>query len=94
MAEQDLNYYIEQLELLRELEHKNLIRSEVVIRHQDRIVTEMLLTAPNNAISENLEKASSFPTNPVILPSLRNDIFISYSHRDKKWLQKLSLFFA
>ncbi len=34
MTEQDLNYYIEQLELLRELERKNLIRSEVAINRE------------------------------------------------------------
>ena len=94
MAEQDLNYYIERLELLRELERKNLIRSEVVIKHQDRIVAEMLWMAPSKAISENLERASSFSPDSFLLPSFRNDIFISYSHKDKKWLQKLSLFFA
>jgi len=93
MAEQDLNYYIAQLELLRELERKNLIRSEVVLKHQDRIVTEMLLMAPSKAISEDQERPSSFSSDPVVLPSLRNDIFISYSHKDKKWLEKLSVVF-
>ncbi len=94
MAEQDLNYYVEQLELLRELERKDLIRSEIAIKHQDRIVTEMLVTIPSKAISANMERASSFSPDPVILPSLRNDIFISYSHKDKKWLEKLSLSLA
>lgn len=93
MAEQDLNYYIAQLELLRELERKNLIRSEVVLRHQDRIVTEMLLMVPSEAVSENQERIPGFSSNPVVLPSLRDDIFISYSHKDKKWLEKLSVVF-
>jgi TIR domain len=94
MAEQDLNYYIEQLELLRELERKNLIRSEVAMKHQDRIVTELLLTVPNKVISANLERVASVSPDSVLLPSPRNDIFISYSHKDTRWLQKLSLFFA
>ena len=94
MAEQDLNYYIAQLELLRELERKNLIRSEVVLKHQDRIVTEMLLMAPSKATSEDQERVSSFSSDTVVvLPSLRNDIFISYSHKDKQWLEKLSVVF-
>jgi TIR domain len=94
MAEQDLNYYITQLELLRELDRKNLIRSEVVLKHQDRIVTEMLSMTSGKVTSENLEGTSSFSSDAAVLPSLRNDIFISYSHKDKQWLEKLSVVFA
>jgi hypothetical protein len=57
MTEQDLNKYIEQLELLRELERKNLIRSEIAIKHQDKIVTEMILTTQSKIIiSESVER--------------------------------------
>ena len=97
MTEQDLNYYIEQLELLRELERKNLIRSEVAIKHQDKIVTEMLQTVPSKGVSESEERVPSLLSDPspaAILPFLRDYIFISYSHKDKRWLQKLHLFFA
>jgi TIR domain len=97
MAEQDLNYYTKQLELLRELERKNLIRSEVALKHQDRIVTEMLQAFSDKDTSE-YEKGSSSSSKdapPVaLLPSLRDYIFISYSHKDKKWLDKLHVFFA
>jgi internalin A len=97
MTEQDLNYYTEQLELLRELERKNLIRSEVAIKHQDRIVTEMLHTISGKDTFESEKGAfSSSPDAPALgsLPSLRDYIFVSYSHKDKRWLQKLHLFFA
>lgn len=97
MAEQNLNYYIEQLKLLRELENKNLIRSEVAIKHQDRIVTEMLQIVPGKVISEDeVEVSASSQEIPstVTLSSYRDYIFISYSHKDKKWLQKLQSFFA
>jgi hypothetical protein len=96
MDKQDLNYYVEQLELLRELESKNLIRSEIAIKHQDRIVTEMLRSVSDKAPSGGGEEAllSSLNTPSAVLPFPRDYIFISYSHRDKKWLQKLHLFFA
>jgi len=96
MSEQDLNGYIEQLELLRELESKNLIRSEVAIKHQDRIVAEMLQVVSSKATlsSENELPAFSSNTQPALLPSSQDYIFISYSHKDEKWLQKLHLVFA
>jgi internalin A len=94
MTKQDLNYYIEQLELLRELERKNLIRSEVVIKHQDRIVTEMLLSTPDNVITENTERILPLSPDTITSSTLRDCIFISYSHNDEKWLHELSLFFS
>lgn len=97
MAEQDLNYYTKQLELLRELERKSLIRSEVAIKHQDRIVTEMLQTLSDKDASDE-EKKDPFPSSSDAsvdsLPSLRDYIFISYSHKDKKWLDKFHVFFS
>lgn len=85
MDKQNLDYYIEQLELLRELEGQKLILREVAAKHQDRIVTEMLQTVSGKTTLENeIEVASSS----------HDHIFISYSHKDKRWLQKLHLFFA
>ena len=97
MAEQNFNYYIEQLELLRELERKKLIRSEIALKHQDRIVTQMLQVVSDKDIPENGKGAFlSLPdASPVAsLPSLRDYIFISYNHKDKRWLDKLHVFFA
>lgn len=96
MNEQDLNGYIEQLELLRELESKNLIRSEVAIKHQDRIVAEMLQVVSSKGTVSNENETPSFSSNtqPAILPATQDSIFISYSHKDKRWLQKLHMVFA
>src|SRR5205814_9253225 len=79
MAERNLNNYIEQLQLLRELESKNLIRSEVAIKHQDRIVTEMLQTVSSEAISEGGNKVSSSSSDVpsvAVVSSYRDYIFI------------------
>ncbi len=94
MAKQDLNYYIEQLELLRELERKNLIRSEVAIKHQDRIVTEMLLTAQSKVtISENMERAFSQwregQTKGMETPFTPVEVFYSFAEADVSLLEQL-----
>ena len=95
MDKQNLSYYIEQLELLRELESQQLIGREVAIKHQDRIVAEMLQTISGKATPGN-QNALPSPSvlSPAALPAPRDHIFISYSHRDKRWLDKLYLFFA
>jgi TIR domain len=85
MDKQNLDYYIEQLELLRELEGQKLILREVAAKHQDRIVTEMLQTVSGKTtLGNEIEVA----------PGPQDHIFISYSHKDKRWLQKLHIFFA
>jgi len=96
MNEQDLNCYIKKLELLRELESKNLIRSEVIIMHRDRIVAEMLQVVSSQTKQGSESHLPSFPseTPPPPVPSSQDYIFISYSHKDKKWLEKLHLFVA
>ena len=97
MDEQNLNSYIEQLELLRELESRNLIRSEVAAKHQDSVVTKMLQSVSNTAMSGNNEEDLSSPSYAHHTPALsssRDYIFISYSHKDQKWLEMLRRFFA
>ena len=49
---------------------------------------------PSKAILENPEGISSSSSDPVLLLSFRNDIFVSYSHKDEQWLEKLSVVFA
>ena len=91
MTKQDLPFYIKQLELLKELESKNLLRSEVLLKYQDIIVGRMLNTATNQDSSAGDEEPSfSAETYMPSLPlSPREHIFISYCHKDRKWFDKL-----
>jgi hypothetical protein len=89
-------YYIQQLEIIRDLEGRNLLRSEVVIKFQEIIVAQLLdaadgeLVGDGNGTKELLSQQAS-TVHPPYAP-IREHVFISYSHKDKKWLDKLYTF--
>lgn len=101
MTEQDLEYYIQKLKLLKELEGNELLHSEVVIKYQDRIVSQMLDIATIDDFHEKDEqlriplqiKEKTLSAKQVV-SSNRKCIFISYCHKDKKWLEKLCTILA
>lgn len=72
------------LEMISELDSKGLLRTEVVIRFQEKIVSKMLGEDESLTI---LPKET--PEYETTLQTPRQQVFISYSHKDKKWLEKL-----
>jgi hypothetical protein len=88
MSGEGLEHLLKKLEIIRHLERKNLLRSEVVIKFQETIVTDLLQSAGSEVSKQELDQLF-FHRNPVSLPESRQNIFISYSHRDKKWLEVL-----
>lgn len=93
MDKQYLNYY-EQLELLKELERKNLILREVAAKHQDIIVTEMRQIIQSKiTLSEGMEGV--FPpwresqTKHIEKPFTPVEVFYSFAGEDISLLEQL-----
>lgn len=86
MSGEELEHLLHQLEIIRQLDRKNLLRSEVVIKFQETIVTELLQSAANEAARQELNTLITHRP-PASLQEGRQHIFISYSHKDKKWLE-------
>jgi len=81
MNRQGLEHLVKQLEIISELDSKNLLRSELVIKYQEIILSRLLDIANSEGLETAIPKAS-----PSI-PQTREQVFISYSHKDKKWLE-------
>lgn len=88
MSEEGLEHLLKQLEIIDQLDRKNLLRSEVVIKFQETIVTELLQSAGSETSRQELDGLFSHRQS-ASFPQSRQHIFISYSHKDKKWVEVL-----
>jgi TIR domain len=88
MSGEGLEHLLKQLEIIRQLDRNNLLRSEVVIKFQETIVTELLQSAGSETSGQELDRLITHH-HPVSLHQDRQHIFISHSHKDKKWVEVL-----
>lgn len=88
MSEQSLDHYIKQLEIIRDLQSQALLEKELAIKFQEVIVTSIL----DSISSYGENKASDVIIPPTItfpLKEVEGCLFVCYSHRDKKWWDRI-----
>jgi len=86
MKKPELKALINMLEIINDLDKRGVLRSEVVLKKQEQII---------DAIQE-VTTMSEEPLKPLIKEGYSSgksigQVFISYSHTDKSWLDKLKV---
>ncbi len=96
MDERNPNPYIHPQEWVREFERRISDLREDDSKDKKIALAEVFQFVSDSALFEREEeKSSSSPdVPPAVLPSSQDYIFVSYSHKDRKWLKSLEPFLA
>lgn len=94
MTEEPNSLIVRKLHILRQLKRDKLLEDEVVIRIQEKIALDYIasISEEESNFNSNWESLIS-AMNPQELSAKkeRSQVFISYSHKDKEWLQKFQI---
>lgn len=94
MIEQPDNLIVKQLHILRQLRREKLLEDEVVIRIQEKIAFDYITSLSEEESNSDSSKEDYSPemnTGNLLSKKERNQVFISYSHKDKEWLQRFQI---
>lgn len=94
MIEEPDNLVVRKLHILRQLKRDKLLEDEVVIRIQEKIALDYITSISEEESSLNLNQESHIPvmnSQDLLSKKERSQVFISYSHKDKEWLQKFQI---
>lgn len=82
---------MKQLRLLSSLDRSGVLRQEIVLKKQEQLVDALFrsIEIERTTIKKRTQEAK--PKSIQSDMSVRNQIFISYSHRDSDWLERLNI---